>query len=265
MLSSGIVCQLQSDAFWREFSQDMSKVIRWMPHLTTQLSWGCRTSRFLPVLRADNAATQARGICLELWPLIEALPANISHVCKIIPAEMQSAKELFSDLADEGRVYQGLFLRQCELVGIPFETLQNNPPSSAAIHVKTVVAQYCQSGNWENGVLAIATAELACTAFCRVALELFEAYFHKHADRYKEQLAAGGMEWIRLHARPKTRNALLLLRTLAELPSSGQSEMPEAVQEALFALLAAWQCPLEALVSTTNGAQAEAVGSAFVA
>jgi pyrroloquinoline quinone (PQQ) biosynthesis protein C len=262
MLYSGIVCRLQSDV--GVFS-GMSKAIRWMPHLTTLLGWGSETSRFLHPFRDENALTMAHDMCLELWPLVEELPVNIAHVFNAVPDELEAAKKLFGDLADEERFYQRLFLNQCELFGIPLATLESHKPSEAAIHVKRVVGEYCQSDNWENAVLAITTAELACTAFCRVAVELYEEYFSKQGDRFSEQQVTDGMEWIRLHARPQTRNALLLLRTLSQLTSAGQIQLPEPSERVAKALLAVWQCPLEAYTSTVSGAGSGSVDNAFVA
>jgi len=228
----------------------MSKTIRWMPHLATQVGWACKTSRFLD--RAENALTRAQDICLELWPLVESLPVNISHVFHAVPDEMHAAKELFGDLADDERIYQGLFLNQCELVGIARETLKRHRPSEAAINVKRVLSNYCQSDNWEDAVLAVSAVELACTGFCRVAVEQYEEYFSKQADSYSEQLVTSGLEWIRLHARPQTRNALLLLRTLSEISSATQSQIPESAESALNALFALWQCPLDMLDVANN-------------
>jgi hypothetical protein len=231
----------------------MSKTVAWMPRLAEVLNWGCANSRVLKGLKEENALEAAREICLDLWPFVQELPDNIAYVKSILPDQMAPAKKLFAQLADEERFYQELFLKQCDLAGVARQTLSNYVQSAAAARVKAVLATESRRTNYEEAVVVVAAAQLAATAFCRTAIPLYEDYFVKHESEYKVEDIEKGMEWIRLHARPQTRNALLLIRTLGELTSAQSTEIPKEALIVLESVFDLWQCPPSDFFGTTDG------------
>jgi hypothetical protein len=163
---------------------------------------------------------------------------------------MEAAASLLGDLADEERYYQQLFIKQCKLSGISPDRLQSNHGSKASMNLKVLLSYQSTSDQYEDGLVALAVAELAATAFCRAALPLFETYFAKHSADYPRKHVEEGLEWLRVHARPQTRNALKLLKTLGEVKYASQTDLPLVAADVLGALLDLWQCPARKLPGT---------------
>jgi hypothetical protein len=225
----------------------MVKLVAWLPQLTDWLSWGCTTSVLLENLENDVDLRAAREICLDMWPFLKELPANISSIRSALPAHMEAASSLLGDLADEELYYQQLFLKQCKLTGISPERLQDYHGSKASGNLKALLSYQSTSDQYEDGLIALAVAELAATAFCRAAIPLFETYFAEHAAEYPRKSVEEGLEWLRIHARPQARNALLLLKTLGEVRYASQKDLPLVAADVLGALLDLWQCPARKL------------------
>jgi len=230
----------------------MAKLVAWLPQLTDWLSWGCSTSVLLDNLENDVELEAAREICLDLWPFIKELPDNISSIRNALPPNMQAAARLLGDLADEERYYQQLFLKQCKLTGLSLDRLQNYEGSPASKAVQTLLSYQVASDRYEDGLIALTVAELAATGFCRAALPLFERYFAANAAQFQRRQVDEGLEWLRVHVRPQTRNALLLLKTLGEIDYASQTDLPLVATNILDALLNLWQCPARDFLDTES-------------
>lgn len=232
----------------------MAKLVAWLPQLTDWLSWGCSSSVLLENLENDTDLRAAREICLDLWPFIKELPDNISSIKNALPPTMQAASHLLGDLADQERYYQQLFLKQCKLTGLSPDRLQSHSGSKASRDVQGLLAYQVSSDQYEDGLIALAVAELAATAFCRAALPHFEKYFARNAAQFQRRQVDEGLEWLKVHVRPQTRNALLLLKTLGEIKYATQTDLPLVAANILSALLDLWQCPArDFLVSESSG------------
>jgi len=221
----------------------MVKLVAWLPKLSDWLSWGCTTSLLLKKLENDVELAAAREICLDMWTFVQDLPTNIATIRNALPENMQAASSLLADLADEELYYQQLFLKQCTLSGIAPGSVQNYRSGKASMQLKALLAYQHPNDQYENRLISLAVAELAATAFCRAALPSFESYFQEHALEFSHKSIAEGLEWMRVHARPQARNALLLLKTLGELKYSSQKDLPESAASVLTAMLDLWQCP----------------------
>jgi hypothetical protein len=222
----------------------MPRLPGWMPSLLRQICRGCATSA---VMSAENDTKEAfesgRLICRELWPFIQELPQNVALVRDSLPEHMDAASRLLTELADEERVYQQLFVKQCQLGRLNTEVLALETPSPTARRLCDVMRTYCTSNDYRDGILAIVTAELAATAFARTALPLFESYLSLHADDYSPVEIEEGLEWLKLHTKPHTKHALWLKRMLADLEQGSSQKLPEPVEAVLKAVFAFWRCP----------------------
>jgi len=225
----------------------MARLPGWLPSLLKRIDWGCANSPLLTSLDDDSQALETgRAICLDLWPFINNLPANISLVRDSLPEDMHAARNLLGQLADDERYYQQLFLSQCRLAGLSDDDLANHIPSPATRELCSTLERYTRSGSYERGIYAILAAELAATAFARAAFPKYVDYFDRFADSYEAQTVKEGLNWLRLHAEPHTRHALWLKRMLADIPNAGRKEMPEPVEAFLNAVFRLWRCPQEA-------------------
>ena len=222
----------------------MSSLPRWMPLLLREINRACSNSPLLAV-RHDNAeAIEAgRRICLELWPFIEQLPENISAVRRMAPEGMEAGAKLLTELADDERIYQQLFIKQCNLAGLKLTDLASSKVSASTQQLCDAMTVYCQSSDYYQGILAVITAELAATAFCRSALPLFEQYFAVHASSYNDAEIEEGLAWLKLHTKAQTKHALWLKRMLGEVESHGEQQLPEPVETVLKAIMVFLHCP----------------------
>jgi pyrroloquinoline quinone (PQQ) biosynthesis protein C len=233
----------------------MARLAVWLPILLKRLDVGLTGSQFINSLDEVMALQQAQEFCLDLWPFIRELPQNIAFVKGRLPESMKAASRLLAELADEESVYQSLFVKQCLLAGLSLTDLEEPQISPAANELRALMKQICQSSDYVQGLLAIVTAELAATAFARRISPFYEEYFQKHSSHYSQEQVAEGMEWLRLHAKPQTGNALLLNRALAALDHADESHIPTTAQIVLSAILSLWRCPPTDALDTGLGAR----------
>lgn len=222
----------------------MRQLPGWMPSLLRQIDWGCANSAVMAACDDnDEAFESGRTICRELWPFIQQLPQNVASVRDALPDDMEAAKLLLSELADEERVYQQLFIKQCELARLNVQQLALEPPSPATKRLCEVMRHYCASSNYHQGILAIVTAELAATAFARSTLPLFEKYLAAHEPNYSQNEVEEGLAWMRIHTKPQTKHALWMKRMLGDLEQGSTKSLPEPVQNVLTAVFDFLHCP----------------------
>jgi pyrroloquinoline quinone (PQQ) biosynthesis protein C len=216
----------------------------WMPSLLRQINWGCSNSSILST-QDDTIETfqSGRKCCRQLWHFIQQLPENIAAVRDALPPQMDAARSLLNELSDDERIYQGLFVKQCQLARLNPEELALEIPSSSTRHLCEVMRNYCHSPNYHDGILAIVTAELAATAFCRSALPLFERYFYECGSGYSQEELEEGLKWLHLHTKPQTKHALWLKRMLEDLNQHSTDQLPQPVESVLQAVFAFLQCP----------------------
>lgn len=220
----------------------MSQLPGWMPELLSLLNQACAKSPMFTITDDERVFKTGREVCLSLWPFIRELPDNVSAIRHKTPAQMDAAVKLFSQLADEERIYQQLYLKQCKLAGITEDELENVVPSIGASMLSAVIKKHCFADSYEDGVLAIITAELAATAWARSAKPVFETYFANHAGAFDALSIEEGLSWLRLHAEPNLKHAKWLRKLLGDLPqSNGGTGLPPAVVEVLRALYAVLQ------------------------
>jgi pyrroloquinoline quinone (PQQ) biosynthesis protein C len=221
----------------------MSQLPGWMPELLSLLNQACAQSPMFTITGDDEKVFQTgKDVCLSLWPFIRELPDNVSAIRQKTPAHMEAAIKLFSQLADENRVYQQLYLKQCQLAGITEAQLENVVPSVGAMMLSAVIKKHCLTGSYEDGVLAIITAELAATAWARSAQPVFDTYFANHAGAFDAVAIEEGLSWLRLHSEPNLKHAKWLRRLLGDLSESSSGKtLPPAVVEVLRALYAVLQ------------------------
>jgi len=230
----------------------MSSLPAWMPLLLRQISWGCSHSPLLAVRDDNEEAIEAgRVICRELWPFIQQLPENISAVRSAAPESMEAAAKLLTELADDERIYQQLFIKQCHLAGLKTEELASSKVSASTQQLCDAMSAYCKSDDYYKGILAVITAELAATAFSRNALPLFEKYFAIHAGLYSHTDIEEGLAWLKLHTKPQTKHALWLKRMLGDLEAHSEQRLPEPVEAMLHSIFVFWHCP----TTTANAIQ----------
>lgn len=214
----------------------------WVSALVSQINESCQRSPLLARLEQDNLAMETgRWICLELWPFIRELPANISAVREKLPSDSEAARNFLGQLADDERHYQRLFLKQCQLAGLSETDLAEHAPSQPMRELCRALALYSQESDYLSGLYAIVTAELCATAFCRYALPHYDRYFGTHVGLYDPQVVEEGLVWLRLHASPQPRHAIWLKRMLEDAGPSLDHELPEAVAAIFYAVLAFWQ------------------------
>ena len=219
----------------------MSQLPGWMPELLSLLNQGCAESPMFTVADDAKVFQTGKDVCLGLWPFIRELPENIGAVRKKTPAHMEAAAKLFSQLADEERVYQQLYLKQCRLAGITDEQLDNVVPSEGAKLLSVVMHKHCFAESYVDGVLAIITAELGATAWARSAQPVFEGFFTKYSGSFAPEVVEEGLSWIRLHAKPNLKHAIWLRKMLGDIATTTGDGMPEPVIEVLRALYSVLQ------------------------
>ncbi len=191
----------------------MGRLVAWLPALLKELNSGLNNSHLVTTLAEAHALEQARQFCLDLWPFIKELPENIACVRSSLPKDMEDGQRLLAELADEENIYRSLFIQQCLLAGIAEKDLIEPNINPIAENLKVLMSKLCRSDDYTDGFLAIITAELAATQFARTIVPFYEQYFQKHAAAFEsQQTIDNGMAWLRLHAKPQTRNALLLNR-----------------------------------------------------
>jgi pyrroloquinoline quinone (PQQ) biosynthesis protein C len=215
----------------------MSQLPGWMPELLSRISVACSES---PLLSQNNVANEVfefgSKLCLELWPFIHELPQNVDSLRRRTPEDHHSAIKLFTQLADDERVYQQLYLRQCELGGLSSQDLQSAKPSRRAKRLAEMLQHYCARDSFENGVIALVTTELSATACARAALPLFESYFARHLSSYHPDSVESGLQWLRLHAKPNLRQALWLQKMLADLKLNESKSLPKPADDVITSL-----------------------------
>ena len=219
----------------------MSQLPGWLPPLLSLLNRGCAESPMFTASDDEQVFQTGKEVCLTLWPFIRELPEYVAAVRKKTPEHMDAAAKLLSQLADEERVYQQLYLKQCELAGITDEQLKNVVSSSGAGMLTTAMRRHCFADSYVDGVLAIITAELGATAWARSAQPVFEAYFSKRAQDFTPEAVDQGLSWLRLHAKPNMKHAIWLRKMLGDLAKFDDNEMPAPVLEVLQAVYAVLQ------------------------
>lgn len=219
----------------------MSQLPGWLPPLLSLLNQGCAESPMFTVADDEKVFHTGKEVCLTLWPFILELPEYVAAVRKKTPPHMDAAVKLFNQLADEERVYQQLYLKQCELAGITDEQLKNVVSSNGATMLTQAMRRYCFSDSYVDGVLAIITAELGATAWARSAQPVFESFFTRHAQDFAPEAVEQGLSWLRLHAKPNLKHALWLRKMLGDLAQFQGPEMPAPVLEVLQAVYAVLQ------------------------
>lgn len=222
----------------------------WLSVLLERIQTGCRTSPVIAGL-ADDRVTLSNGrfLCTELWPFIKELPENIAVVREALPAQsnaMTAARKLLTQLADDERYYQSLFLKQAKLGGLSLEDLDGMTASATAHNLKATMYKHCRTQTASphvNGIYAIVTAELIATVFARHALPHFERHFANCQTDFSAEEINEGLNWLRLHSATQTRHALWMRRMLNEIEPMPPKAMPITVEEILDATLACWCCP----------------------
>lgn len=222
----------------------MGSLPGWMPILLDRINWGCSTSPWFIDL-ADESKIRFRGrqIILDLWPYIRELPRNISAVREKVPARMEAACNLLSQLSDNERHYQQLFKDQMPMAGLTLEEVESYPINPHTQILCDKMVQMCQHRTYVEGVHAIVAAELVATMYSRCSLPSYEKYFERNV--IEPQLAEAGLAWVRLHAKTHTRHAIWMKRMLCDVEDSWGNEIPEAAEEILSAFMRVWECPLE--------------------
>lgn len=215
----------------------------WMPILVEKVNWGCKTSRLLEGIYAEDAVAGGRNVCLTLWPLIKDLPVNIQSVRDSLPESMDSAYKLLSQLSDDERFYQRLYIKQCNLSGLTDLELDNHQAIGPMKALCEAMRYYCRELTYKEGILAVVTAELAATAISRIALPVFERHFEGKGLSLDSDDVREGLEWLRLHARPQTRHALWLTRMLSDIDCEEGQLLPEPAHVILSAFYRVWECP----------------------
>ena len=233
-----------------EASAGKSLTTLYLTRLNDKLVEGLETSLWVRNIAQSEIQT-GRLICRELWPFIRTLPDNIAAVRGKLPdqpgnKDLDAARKLLSQLADDERHYQKLFLYQCRLAGLSEEEVQASElPANFSTGVANLIGsmnRYCKHGTAEQGAWAIATAELGATQFARIVLVAFENYFADKSSVYGEPNIEEGLSWLRLHAKTNMRHALWMKRMLEalELPDN-PNFLPVPVEEILANLFQVWK------------------------
>jgi pyrroloquinoline quinone (PQQ) biosynthesis protein C len=217
----------------------MPQLPGWMPELLSLINQACLESPMFARVDDEQVFQTARAVCLSLWPFIRDLPDNIACVRAKTPFQSEAAEKFFAHLADEERVFQQLYRKQCRLAGISDDQLENVAPSAEPTLLSQVMQKHCRAENYLDGVLAIITAELGAAAWSRNAQPIFENYFAKHIDRFDVAQVEDGLQWLRLHAKPNLKHAIWLRKLLDDFAFAPQDKMPEPVREILGALKSA--------------------------
>ncbi len=220
----------------------------WLTEFLDRLDAGLIQSSWLQQVK-HNQIEGSQQICQELWPFIRELPLNIVSVKNKLPEGFDSATKLLSQLADDERHFQNLYLKQCQLAGLDPERLQDSLeiPYSAERLIKSM-RHHCKTASVVDGVQAVIAAELAATHFARMVLPILEDYFAHNQDKYGQNSIDEGLSWLRLHAKTNTRHALWMRRMLDDLESLEQKHttltsknLPPAVEDILTAVFQLWR------------------------
>ena len=217
--------------------------VRWVNELNQALGEGLANSQWMAALE-DDLMGSGKHICLDIWPFIRELPDNIRSVQVKLPPSLEPARLFLSNLADEERHYQGLYLKQCELAGLSSGALLtiDQVASEATLALVEAMSLSCVEGDVVEGVQAIVAAQLAAAHYTRAAKGPFERYFVQNADQYAPGRIDEGLAWLRLHAKTNTRHALWMNRMLVGLDQEGESpELPPTVKQILYRIFALWQ------------------------
>ncbi|HEY9677434.1 MAG TPA: hypothetical protein V6C76_05470 [Drouetiella sp.] len=231
----------------------MRRMPGWMPSLLRQINWGCENSS---IFNSANDTVEhfesGRRVCRQLYHFIKALPANISAVRDVLPPQMDAARLLLTELSDDERVYQNLFMKQCLLARLNPDELALETPSPSTQRLCEVMREYCQSKNYRDGILVIVVAELAATAFCRYARPLFDKYFSTHSSEFTQEEVDEGLQWLDLHTEPHTKHALWLKTMLEDLGPEKSDVLPQPVQDMLKVVFDFLECPPSDPTNQTN-------------
>lgn len=254
---------------------------QWLSSLQFELSQALAQS--LLVKEIDQAHLETgRTICEELWPFIRELPDNISHVRNKLLSDipnssppglpntskksannsdskklalgenkpaLEPAGKFLGQLADEERLYQGLYLKQCRLAGLDPEVLLG--PIAVPPHAQplvTAMRHWCREGSLREGIEAIVAAELAASGFARVVLDSFEGYFSANEACFGKEKVEEGLTWLRFHAKPNVRHAIWMKKMLDAVgessPLDQSKNLPLPVSDIVNALSVLWRCPI---------------------
>lgn len=216
----------------------MARITGWLGELIDELNWGCANSPYIRDLESKSKSeTLARGqeLCLILWPFLSSLPSNVTKVRNKLPLEMVAAQKFFDQLKDDEGYYQGLYIKQCKLVDISEERLRSVVPDEKTHHLCRLMNQYCSSDDYNDGVLAIVTAELAATCYARHSQSYWEKYFESIPAAELSVSLDEGLAWLRLHAKPHHKHAIWLKRTI-EAIDTPSNKLPETVEKLVDAI-----------------------------
>jgi hypothetical protein len=221
----------------------MSHSLGWMPELVCRLNEACAESFVFATVDLAKRLPAGKQLCLELWPFIRELPANIQAVRGQMPvasSNRDGAYKLLSVLADEEHLYQRLYLKQCVLAGLAESEVLNTAASARAIRLASLMNTFCQESTYADGVYAIVAAELAATAFARCALPWFEEYFRSNSNQFDASrdlsMIDEGLAWLRHHAKTHLRQAIWMRRMLEEIEKDAG---PNLTRETLEVILSA--------------------------
>ena len=250
----------------------MSQSAGWMPELVRRLNEACASSSVFSTLNLNERLPAGRQLCLELWPFIQELPANIQAVRDKMPvasSNLDGAYKLLNVLADEERLYQRLYLKQCLLSGLLEGEVSAAPASARANRLAKAMKHFCQESTYTDGVYAIIAAELAATAFARCALPWFEEYFRDNSNQKDLSISSvnsnssgsfkldqssqsvqtaqltetaeveEGLAWLRHHAKPHLRQAIWMRRMLEDVEKNCQLNGREPDRQTLEVILSA--------------------------
>ena len=228
----------------------MARNDHWLPLLVELFNAGCARSQFILDLQKEKDTIETgKELCLTLWPFISRLPGNIKRVKAKLPDSMEYAGKFLNHLSDDEGYYQGLYRKQCYLAGIDDRSLESFVPGPATENLCELLKGHCAGPNFEEGILAIVTAELAATVFARHSLELFEAYFEKNPPGVNkvslDVTTDEGLAWLRLHAKPQTRHAIWMKRAVDDLELDPPNKLPGQVEALVEAIYAFWRCTEE--------------------
>lgn len=239
-----------------EAKQARARALELLAWIASELGESLSHSCLMDTVTTSDITT-SRALCLSMWPFVRSLPDNISVVKDKLALLTKDGSNdgglnLLTQLADDERHYQKLYLRQFILAGMTdqeIEELAARPDEECSIeevlNLKRRMHYYCHQGTTEEGVLAIITAELVATQFARIALKAFETYFHARIDKYGKETIDEGLAWLTLHAKPNTRHAIWMKRMLitVEKKESQSNNRPECVKDLLACLAAIWKTP----------------------
>jgi hypothetical protein len=217
----------------------MTHSLGWMPELVRRLNEACAESYVFATVDLDERLPAGKQLCLELWPFIRELPANIQAVRGQMPvasSNLDGAYKLLSVLADEEHLYQRLYLKQCVLAGISESEVLNMAASARATKLAALMNSFCQESTYQDGVYAIVAAELAATTFARCALPWFEEYFRSNSKQFDASTIDEGLAWLRHHAKPHLRQAIWMRRMLEEIEKDAG---PNPTRQTLEVILSA--------------------------